>query len=269
MKMIQLSNNSNFLIILVGLPASGKSTFAFKLKEELELKFQNKVKVIDPDKIRDRIFPNSFDFKNEPQIREKNIQSVRKHLIKDYIVISDDLNYYSSMRHDLKLIADSLNIKFYIIHISTPLKLCVKRNEERGKPIPKEVIMNIYNKFDNFNKYKWDTPYETYDITQTRDTLQYIENLINKITLNLQEQIKIKDSLRKKPSPSIREKIDLITRKYTGELLKNPKYHISKKAILEHRKLFIKKQADNLIEEDKILKKFKLYLAKHLNIELI
>jgi len=267
--MIWLSNNSNFLIILVGLPASGKSTFAFKLKEELELKFHNNVKVIDPDIIRDKVFPNSFDFKNEPQIREKNIQSVRKYLNNDYIVISDDLNYYSSMRHDLKLIADSLNIKFYIIHISTPLRLCVKRNEERGKPIPNEVIKNVYNKFDNFNKYKWDTPYETYDITQTRDIVQFIEKLINKIALNLQEQIKCKDPLKKIPSPSIQEKIDLITRKYVGELLKNPKYHISKEAILEHRKSFIKKQSDILIEEDKILKNFKLYLAKHLTIELI
>ncbi len=264
-----MSNNSNFLIILVGLPASGKSTFAFKLKEELELKFHNKVKVIDPDIIREKVFPNSFDFKNEPQIREKNILSVRKHLNKGYIVISDDLNYYSSMRHDLKLIADSLNIKFYIIHISTPLRLCVKRNEERGKPIPNEVIENIYNKFDNFDKYKWDTPYETYDINQTRDTVQFIENLTDKLALNLQEQIKCKDPLKKISSISIREKIDLITRKYVGELLKNPKYHISKKAILEYRKSFIKKQSDNLIEEDKILKDFKLYLAKHLNIELI
>jgi len=264
-----LNINSNFLIILVGLPASGKSTFAFKLKEGLELKFQKKVKVIDPDIIRDNISPNSFDFKNEPQIRKKKMQLIRKHLSKGYTVISDDLNYYSSMRHDLKLIADSLNIKFYIIHISTPFRLCVKRNEERGKPIPNEVIMNIYNKFDKFNKYKWDTPYETYDITQAEDTVKFIEKLINKIALNLQEQTKCRETVPKKASPSIREKIDLITRKYVGELLKNPKNHISKNAILEHRKSFIKKQADYLIEEDKILKNFKLYLAKHLNIELI
>jgi len=135
--------DQNFLVILVGLPASGKSTFAFKLKEKLESNFQNKVKIIDPDIIRDNTFPNGFDFKKEPKIREKNIQSVRRHLIKGYIVISDDLNYYSSMRHDLKLIADSLNIKYYIIYISTPLKLCLERNVERGKPIPNKVIKNI------------------------------------------------------------------------------------------------------------------------------
>ncbi|MHA1487012.1 MAG: AAA family ATPase, partial [Promethearchaeota archaeon] len=96
-----MNNKTNFLIILVGLPASGKTTFAYKLKEKLESDFQNNVKIIDPDIIRDKAFPNRFDFKNEPKIREKNIKSVRKHLIEGHIVISDDLNYYSSMRHDL------------------------------------------------------------------------------------------------------------------------------------------------------------------------
>jgi len=190
--MILLNNNSNFLIILVGLPASGKSTFALKLKGKLESVFQNKVKIIDPDVIRDEDFPNNFDFKNEPQIREKNIDSVRKHLNKGQIVISDDLNYYSSMRHDLKLIAVGLNLQFFIIHISTPLKFCLKRNEERGKPIPNKVISKIYNKFDNFNKYKWDTPFETYDYTKSGDLIQFIEILSNKIAINLKEQKKIK-----------------------------------------------------------------------------
>lgn len=259
-----MNNKSNFLIILVGLPASGKTTFAVKLKEKLESDFQNDVKIIDPDVIRDKSFPTSFDFKNEPQIREKNIQSVRKHLTKGHTVISDDLNYYSSMRHDLKLIADSLNIKFYIIHISTPLKLCMKRNKERGKPISNKVIQNIDNKFDNFNKYKWDTPFETYDITQNWDEIQFITMLSDKIALNLQEQKERKESLLVKPSISIREEIDLITRKTVGELLKNPKYHVSKKVILEYRKSFIKSRSDEDLDVKKILEDFKLFLDKKL-----
>lgn len=264
--MILLNNNSNFLIILVGLPASGKSTFAFKLKEKLESIFQNKVKIIDPDELRDEDFPNNFDFKNEPQIREKNIDSVRKHLNKGHIVVSDDLNYYSSMRHDLKSIADSLNLQFYIIHISTPLKLCLKRNEERGKPIPNEVISKVYNKFDNFNKYKWDTPFETYDYTKSGDLLQFIEILSNKITLNLKEQKKIINVGQNIPSASIREELDLITRKYVGELFKNPKHHNSKEAILEYRRLFIKSRSNAKLDAKNILEDFKQYLGKKLKI---
>ena len=259
-----MSNNSNFLIILVGLPASGKSTFAFKLKQILELKFQNKVKIIDPDKIRDEAFPNSFDFKNEPKIREKNIELIENSLRKGEIVISDDLNYYSSMRHDLKLVADSLNTKFYIIHISTSINLCLKRNEERGTPIPSKVIEKIYKKFDNFNKYKWDTPFEAYEITHISEIVQFAENLSNKINLNLQELKERKDSMEFQPSTSIKEMLDLITRKYVGELLKNPKYRRSKKKILEKRKLYIKSRADKEFDDKHILKDFKRFLKENL-----
>jgi O-phosphoseryl-tRNA(Sec) kinase len=265
MKRIYLSNNSNFLIILVGLPASGKSTFAFKLKEILEPKFQIRVKIIDPDKIREKAFPNSFDFKNEPRIRKKNIKLIKKNLRKGEIVISDDLNYYSSMRHDLKLIADNLNIKFYIIHISTSLNLCLKRNEERGNPIPNKVIEKIYKRFDNFNKYKWDKPFETYDISQISKVIQFAENLSNKITLNLQEQKERKEPIEIKPSTSIREMLDLITRKYVGELLKNPKYQSSKRKILEKRKLYVKSRSDEEFDDKRILEDFKRFLNENLN----
>jgi len=261
-----LNYKANFLIILAGLPASGKTTFAFKLKEKLESDFQNNVKIIDPDILRDKAFPNGFDFKNESQIREKNVELIRKHLNKGYIVISDDLNYYSSMRHDLKLISDSLNIKFYIIHISTPLKVCMNRNEERGKPIPNNVIQNINNKFDNFNKYKWDTPFETYDITQNRDEIQFLKRLSDKIASNIQEQKEIKDLLLHKPSTSIREELDIITRKSVGELLKNPKYRVSKKAILEYRKSFVRSRPDEEVDVKKILEDFKVYLDKKLKV---
>jgi tRNA uridine 5-carbamoylmethylation protein Kti12 len=258
-----LNNNSNFLIILVGLPASGKSTFAFKLKETLELRFHNKVKIIDPDLIRDKMFPDSFNFKNESKIREKNLQLVEEHLSRGEIVISDDLNYYSSMRHDLKLIADKLNVKYYIIHISTPLAICVKRNEERGTPIPNKVIHNIYSKFDNFDKYKWDTPFETYDFAEDGDFPQFLETINKKILVNLKEKENNKEFL---PTTSILEKLELITRRYVGELLKNPSNRNLKEAILKYRKLYIKSRTYEELESNMILEDFKHYLEKKLNV---
>ena len=54
--------NQNFLVCLTGLPASGKTTFANKLKILLEQKFNFfRVKIIDPDKIRENLSPNKFD----------------------------------------------------------------------------------------------------------------------------------------------------------------------------------------------------------------
>lgn len=261
-----MNKNSNFLIVLVGLPASGKSTFAIKLKKILESNFQKKVKIIDPDKIRINSFSDSFDFRNEAKVRKKNIKLVKKYLTKGDIVISDDLNYYSSMRHDLKLITDSLNVRFYIIYVSAPLELCLKRNEERGKPIPNDIIEKIYSKFDYFDKYKWDKPFATYDITQAQNIIQFIEILSNKIALELQEQKKEKKSFQNKSSTSILEVLDLTTRKYINEILKNPKYRNSTKSIIKARKSFIKNISDKEFDVNQILEEFKLYLNKKLNI---
>ena len=268
MKRSKLNNNKNFLIILVGLPASGKTTFADILKKKLNLYFQAEIKIIDPDLLRDTLSPKIFDFQNEPRVREETLEKVRKYLKKGIIVINDDLNYYSSMRHDLKSIADDLRIKFYIIHISTPLELCLKRNEKRGKPIPNNVIQKIHNKFDNFKKYKWDHPFRTYTSTQSSDPVKFIEDLIIKIAEDLKKTT-ITTTVRKALHSSNLTALDLITRKYVGRLLDVPQNLSHKDDILKYRKSFIKKRKRELIDTKAILEDFKRYLEQNLNINLI
>ncbi|MFX1258837.1 MAG: adenylyl-sulfate kinase, partial [Promethearchaeota archaeon] len=103
---------NNFLICLTGLPASGKTTFANQLKDIIEKRINNfKVKVVDPDKIRGNLTPHEFNYNNEQIIRKKNLEDIQNGLKQGYIVISDDLNYYTSMRHDLKEIAENLGLK--------------------------------------------------------------------------------------------------------------------------------------------------------------
>ena len=66
-------NNKNFLICLVGLPASGKSTFANSLKIALKKKFNNlEVKIIDPDIIRQKITSDKFYHEKEHIVRNEN-----------------------------------------------------------------------------------------------------------------------------------------------------------------------------------------------------
>jgi len=262
-----LNIKKNFLIILVGLPASGKTTFANILKKKLNLYFQVEVKIIDPDLLRDTLSPKIFDFQNEPHIREETFEKVRKYLKKGLIVISDDLNYYTSMRHDLKSIADDLGTKFYIIHISTPLELCLKRNEKRAKPISNNVIQKIHNKFDNFKKYRWDYPLKTYNSTQSSDPVKIIEDLINKIAEDLKKN-KFKTTVRKTLHSSNLEALELITRKYVGRLLDVPQNCSHKDDILKFRRFYVNKKKKNLSDTKAILEDFKRYLTKNLKINL-
>ncbi len=200
--MIQLLIKKNFLICLAGLPSSGKSTFAQMLKEKFEKTFRIfKVLIIDPDKIRNKISPGKFDFNKEQVVRIKNLDVIRTALKNQFIVISDDLNYFSSMRHDLKKIADNLGFKYFIVHITTPLDVCLKWNKKRGRPIPNKVIKRISNKFDNFNKYYWDYPIIRYDHTKFQPfdgkTERIIEEIIEKIVSNVNSKKKKMRNLEK------------------------------------------------------------------------
>ncbi len=241
------------------------------LKEKFEKTFRTfKVLVIDPDEIRDEISPGKFDFNKEQVVRTKNLDTIRTALKNKFIVISDDLNYFSSMRHDLKKIADNLNIKYFIVHITTPLDVCLKWNNMRGKIIPNNVIKRISNKFDNFDKYNWDYPILRYDPTKLQPfdgkTERIIEEIIEKIANNVNS--KKKNEKFEEYSNIKKEKWDIVTRKIIGELLMDPLYMSFKKEIIGYRKLFLKNNIITTLDDVEITKFFKKYLEQHLNMKI-
>ena len=263
--------NRNFLICLTGLPASGKTTFAKSLKLILEKRLTDlSVQIIDPDIIRYTIAPNKFDYNLEPIVRERNLAEISAELSKGKVVISDDLNYYSSMRHDLKILAENFNINFFIIYISTPFETCLKWNKKRGKPIPNEIIGKIYEKFDDFGKYKWDYPVLKIDVSRIKDLNNEIEDfldeLIQKLSVSqkiLQREKSFKNSLKRD-----NQNLDKITRIYVGKLLRNPKLMSLKKKIIKTRKMFVKLHKNKALKDLDIATTFKKYLEENLSIKI-
>ena len=262
-------NNKNFLICLVGLPASGKSIFANSLKNVLEKRYSNlEVKIIDPDIIRQKLAPDRFDYKKEHIVRKENLKIVRNELEKGNIVISDDLNYYSSMRHDLKSIADSLNLNFFIIHIATPIEYCIKWNKIRGEPIPSKVITNIQDKFDKFNKYNWDYPIAAFDLSRKLDINLVISEFLDQLEDKMIFVRKTLKTEKKKIFTNIyNENLDKITRTFVGTLIVNPNYLHLKNQIIKLRKIYVKRNKNKAQSEAEISKTFKNYLEKSLNIK--
>ncbi|MHA1293230.1 MAG: AAA family ATPase [Promethearchaeota archaeon] len=259
----------NFIIILVGLPASGKSSYAKELKKALNKEFSPfKAKIIDPDKIRESLITNKFDHKKEQLIRKNYFNSVEKAIKEGYIVICDDLNYYTSMRHDLKKIAENFKINFFIIHISTPFEICLKWNEKRGEPIPNYVIKNIKDKFDSFNRYNWDKPIETFDLSKIQDIKEVVKKTIDNIEKKLGFESKKKEEIIKRQSNLNNEKLDIITRKIVGRLLKKPEFFFLQKQIIKQRKSFIKQNLNKSLEDLQIKKLFKEFLEKNLNVKI-
>jgi len=261
---------NNFLIILAGLPASGKSLFANKLKFVLEKKSSyDKVQIIDPDIIRTKISPNKFNYKKEHIVRKKCLKKVRLALKKGYIVISDDLNYFTSMRHDLKRIAEDLGIIFFIIHIATPIKSCLLWNDKRGNPIPNRIIENINTKFDSLGSYSWDIPIETYDLSQVKNIDNEIDKLVEKFdkSLNLSKMVTNITENSKSVIDKYHHLLDKKTRSIIGEILQYSDYKGMKREILLQRKLFIKSNLHQSLSEKDISREFLAFLEKNLSLD--
>jgi len=262
--------NKNFLLILVGLPASGKTTIANALKNFLESKFENfLVKIVDPDQIRNSLFPQKFNPKKEQIVREKSLNEIELGLNQGFLVISDDLNYYTSMRHDLKRIAERNSSKYFILHISTPLETCIKWNKKRGEPISIEIIHKINKKFDSFNSYNWDYPLKAIDPSKSDNLDKEIEEVINLIERNLKRESIKRHYKKEKRSERVEfhEELDRITRTLTGEFAKNKKYQPLMKRISKLRKKFIKNHLNHYVPESLISKEFLKYIRRNLNIE--
>ncbi|MBY8985149.1 MAG: AAA family ATPase [Candidatus Lokiarchaeota archaeon] len=263
--------NKNFLICLTGLPASGKTTFAKTLKLILEKRFEKlSIRIIDPDIIRNTMTPNNFDYLLEPIVKERNLAEVSAELSKGKIVISDDLNYYSSMRHNLKIIADRFKLNFFIIYISTPFETCLKWNKKRGEPIPNEIVSKIQEKFDDFGKYKWDYPVVEIDISQIKDLNNKVDDLVDELVkkLSFSQKIFKREKIISKSSNWDNQNLDKITRIYVGKLLRNPKLTPLKKKIIKSRKKFVNLYKNKALNEIEIVKAFKKYLEKNLKIRI-
>lgn len=127
------------LLMLKGLPGSGKSTYA----KELESNGWGRT---NKDDIRKQCYP-----KYRPK-DEKKVIAIEDGIIKDHLsvgrnVVVDNTHFNPKHRHRLEAIAKEFNADFEVRFIDTPLEDCIKRNRNRVDNVPMEVILNIYNKY--------------------------------------------------------------------------------------------------------------------------
>lgn len=128
------------IIMLKGLPASGKSTWA---KEKIN-ENSNYIR-INKDDIRE-----SITGKWTPK-KEKNVISIRNSLIKTGIslgknVIIDDTNLNPKHEQSLKTLAQELGVEFEIndSFLKVPVEECVERDIKRDKSVGYKVIYKMY-----------------------------------------------------------------------------------------------------------------------------
>ncbi|MBD2201823.1 AAA family ATPase [Calothrix sp. FACHB-1219] len=133
------------LIIIQGLPASGKSTKAAELAASLI----NSV-VVEMDEIRKEMGILNLPFNKEKETQVKQIRDsrIRKYLKDGKIVISSDTNLKQDTTKRLEEIAaQSRSTVEYISLTDVSLEECIRRDSARDRSVGEAVIRRFYNQY--------------------------------------------------------------------------------------------------------------------------
>lgn len=136
------------IIMLRGIPASGKSTWA---KEQLT-KYPGKYKRINKDDLRAMLDNDQWSKENEEFVIELRDWVVWNGLARNFSIIVDDTNFNHEHEKVLREIARSMRAQFRIIDFDVPLEVALERNAKRDKPVPEDVIQRMYKQYMQIKK---------------------------------------------------------------------------------------------------------------------
>ena len=135
--------------MLVGLPASGKSTWAKKFTDENE-----NVKRISKNDLRSMLQNGRYS----PEL-EKDILLARDNLIINFImtgrdVVVDDTNMNPKHQDRIKELANNLKAELVTKSFLTDVDLCVSRDSKRINSVGEKAIRDMYEKYkDVYDRY--------------------------------------------------------------------------------------------------------------------
>ena len=129
------------LLMLQGLPASGKSFFSKTLCEKTEWKRVNK------DDLRAMVDGGRYTTGNEKEVLRIRNMLIRHWLTTGYNVVVDDTNLAQKHYNVLKDIADECNASFNVEVFTTEVQTCVTRDNKRANGVGAKVIQDTYNQF--------------------------------------------------------------------------------------------------------------------------
>lgn len=131
------------LLVLKGLPASGKSTYAKRLVEEQGFVRTNK------DTIRKEMFGGEYKRKDEKKVVKERDRLVKEALEQGKDVVVDDTNLNPIHIKELLAIAREYDAHFEVddSFLDVPLQECIERDKHREDMVGEQVIRKMFHDF--------------------------------------------------------------------------------------------------------------------------
>ena len=148
------------LVVMVGLPGSGKSTRAFEMvRDDI-----GSTVAVSRDDIRDMLHDeHSFSAVTEQQVSVAQDTLVDKFLKRGINVVVHDLNLRMKYRKHWATMAARLGATYIQVDLTdVPLDVCIERAAKRERVVPEDKIRELHDKFVKPFKGK-PAPYPTID----------------------------------------------------------------------------------------------------------
>lgn len=123
--------------MMVGLPASGKSTKAKYMRDV----YKGSV-LVSTDSIRREVFKDEKDQTHNVEVFKIAQQRIREALLEDRDVIFDATNLKRKQR--MGILKSLPKCRREALVMATPYETCLERNRDRGRVVPEEVIKKMY-----------------------------------------------------------------------------------------------------------------------------
>jgi predicted kinase len=132
------------LIMTVGLPASGKSTWA---KEQV-LKSGGNIKRVNKDDMREMLDAGKWSKNNEKHILMLRDEIIKHYLFEGLSVIVDDTNLAPKHKKTLQALAKKYGATFETkSFLEVPIEICIERDLHRVASVGEKVIRSMYDNF--------------------------------------------------------------------------------------------------------------------------
>ncbi|WP_204102908.1 MULTISPECIES: AAA family ATPase [Spirulina sp. CCY15215] len=131
------------VLVLIGLPASGKSSYA----KELLLENPGRWVRTNKDLLREMAHASYWSPKNEKFILKLRDQIILMALEAGKHVIVDDTNFGHHVEYIKELVKGKALVEVNDSFLEVPVEECIRRDLERPRSVGKEVIMKMYNRY--------------------------------------------------------------------------------------------------------------------------